>query len=85
MIITSDGDRELQWWIHQLEHADDAGIPLASRYSFPGASSKFNLVRYSDASRELDQPIEKSGGGAWCVLRGTFFYHVVKWTKEEME
>ena len=85
VIITTDGDRELEWWCHQLEHAGDAGIPLASRYSFPGASSESNLVRYSDASRELDQPIEKSGGGAWCVLRGIFFYHAVKWTREELE
>ena len=85
VIISSLGDTELEWWIHQLDHAGDVGLPLASRYSFPGVSSESHLIRYSDASRELDQPIEKSGGGAWCVLRDVFYFHVVKWTKVELE
>ena len=38
VIVTSEGDKELEWWIHQIEHADDVGLPLASRFSFPGAS-----------------------------------------------
>ena len=85
VIVTSGVDKELVWWSHQLLHAGDTGLPLASRFSFPGASSECNLIRYSDASRELEQPIIKSGGGAWAVLRGTFYYVVIKWTKEELE
>ena len=83
-IITKAAGRELNWWVHQLEHAGSTGLPLASRYSFPGASSECNLIRYSDASREPDKPASHSGGGAWCVIKNTFYYIHVEWTKEEV-
>ena len=85
VIITKAVTKELDWWIEQLEHAHLAGLPLASRYSFPGASFASTLVRYSDASRELDQPIVKSGGGGWCVIGKIFFWIYILWTQKELE
>ena len=42
---------ELAWWHHQLTRADECGVPLASRYSFPTGSDT-TIVHYGDASRE---------------------------------
>ena len=85
VVVTRASRKELTWWIHQLDRADQTGLPLASRYSFPGASSESHLVRYSDAARELDQPIERSGGGAWAVIRGVFYYVIWTWAQWEIE
>ena len=84
VIITKACDKELDWWIAQLADAHLHGIPLASRFSFPGASFKTTLVRYGDASREPTQEELKSGGGAWTVLDDIFFWIHVVWTADEV-
>ena len=85
VIITKAVLRELDWWDAQLVNHDLTGLPLASRYSFPGASSENVLVRYSDASREIGKAICESGGGGWALIRGIFYYFAVTWTKFEVD
>jgi hypothetical protein len=85
VMITAKVRKELTWWLHQLETADLTGLPLASRSEFPGASSPTHLVRYSDASRELDLAENHSGAGAWCVIDNTFYYIHWRWSREEIE
>ena len=58
---------------------------VASCYSFPGVSSANTLIRYSDASRELDKPANDSGGGAWVVIGDTFYYIQIVWERIEIE
>ena len=82
VVISGKADKELEWWDAQLLKSESLGSPLASRWSFP-ASSDRNIVRYSDASRELGDLIA-SGFGAWAVVRGVFVYIVGRWTQEEM-
>ena len=65
VLVTARAATELEWWIAKLACLDSTGLPLACRYSFPGCSSESNLVRYSDAARELDKRAELSGAGAW--------------------
>jgi hypothetical protein len=84
VVVTSAASRELEWWIHQLDYTHETGLPLASRYSFPGTSSDSHLIRYSDAAREQDAPLGVSGGGAFCVMDGIFYYVHVEWTREEL-
>ena len=85
ILLSKAASRELDWWDHRLSTNDQSlGLPLASRYSFPGASSPSCLVRYSDASREVTKPSSESGGGGWSVMGKTFYYIHVEWTKEEM-
>ena len=81
-------DVELQWWQAQLDKPEQAGLPLATRYSFPGASSENVLVTYSDASREdeaAEGEVVQSGAGAWCVMRGIFYYVHWRWTRLEIK
>ena len=85
VMITAKVRKELTWWLHQLETADLTGLPLASRSEFPGASSPTHLVRYSDASRELDLAENHSGAGAWCAIDNTFYYIHWRWSREEIE
>ena len=85
VMITSKVRKELVWWLHQLETADLTGLPLASRSDFPGMSSPTHLVRYSDASRELDKAENHSGAGAWCAFDNTFYYIHWRWTRTEIE
>ena len=85
VIITKAVLRELEWWDAQLVHHDHTGLPLASRYSFPGASSENVLVRYSDASREPGKAVCESGGGGWALIRGVFYYFAVTWTSFEVD
>ena len=75
---------EMAWWLEQFELGDTAGVPLASRYSFPATSSDSTVVYYGDSSRELEDPSKVSGYGAWCVLRGVFYYFYGEWTEEEI-
>ena len=86
ILITKPAARELEWWAHRLSTNDEhLGLPLASRYSFPGASSDCCLVRYSDASREPLKKASDSGGGAWAVIKKTFYYIHITWRQDEME
>ena len=85
VMITTKVRKELTWWLHQLETADLTGLPLASRSEFPGASSPTHLVRYSDASRELNLSENHSGAGAWCAIDNTFYYIHWRWTRQEIE
>lgn len=85
VMITAKVRKELTWWLHQLETADLSGLPLASRSEFPGASSPTHLVRYSDASRELNLAENHSGAGAWCAIDNTFYYIHWRWSREEIE
>ena len=85
VMITTKVRKELTWWLHQLETADLSGLPLASRSEFPGASSPTHLVRYSDASRELDLAENHSGAGAWCAIDNTFYYIHWRWSRAEIE
>ena len=85
VLVTARVATELEWWIAQLACLDSTGLPLACRYSFPGCSSESNLVRYSDAARELDKRAELSGAGAWSVIRGTFYYVHFVYEREELE
>jgi hypothetical protein len=85
VMITAKVRKELTWWLHQLETADLTGLPLASRSEFPGASSPTHLVRYSDASRELNLSENHSGAGAWCAIDNTFYYIHWRWTRQEIE
>ena len=85
VIITKAVLRELEWWDAQLVYHDHTGLPLASRYSFPGASSENVLVRYSDASREPGKAVCESGGGGWALIRGVFYYFAVTWTSFEVD
>ena len=71
---------ELQWWSHQLAHADEHGVPLASRYLFPTGSDT-TVVHYADSSRE-ESDLEASGAGAWSVIAGTFVYIEWRWSAE---
>ena len=82
VVICKRADDELAWWEAQLLKSEDLGSPLASRWSFP-ASSDSNIVRYSDASREVGN-IVASGYGAWAVVRGIFVYIVGRWTCSEI-
>ena len=85
VLITAQVVKEMRWWRHQLEHADEVGLPLACRHSFPGSSSESVLVRYSDASRETEDPTQFSGGGAWCVIDDVFYWLRMEWTEEELK
>jgi hypothetical protein len=85
VLVTAAVRKELLWWAHQLEHVDLTGLPLASRYSFPGTSSDSHLIRYSDAARELEQRVNKSGAGAWCIIKGVFYYVQFLYTPEELQ
>jgi hypothetical protein len=85
VLVTSRVVSELTWWVAQLACLDNTGLPLACRYSFPGCSSECNLVRYSDAARELEKRAELSGAGAWCVMRGAFYYVHFTYTRSELE
>ena len=85
VMITAKVRKELIWWQHQLETADLTGLPLASRSEFPGISSPTHLVRYSDASRELDLAENHSGAGAWCAFDNTFYYIHWRWSRAEIE
>ena len=84
VIIDHRADRELEWWELQLPRSDSHGLPLASRWDFP-CSSESTIVRYSDASREPDEPVIKSGFGAWAVIRRTFVYTEGRWTADEIK
>lgn len=83
VLLGTKEQKELDWCIAQLEKSDDVGVPFAPRYDFP-SSSDSTLVRYSDASREPDQPENKSGYGAWAVVRGIFIYVDGLWTRHEV-
>jgi hypothetical protein len=85
VMITAKVRKELIWWQHQLETADLTGLPLASRSEFPGISSPTHLIRYSDASRELDLAENHSGAGAWCAFDNTFYYIHWRWSRAEIE
>ena len=83
VIIGNKAAAELAWWDHQLLHADESGLPLASRYSFP-SSSDDTIVHYADASREPGEQ-SASGAGAWSVIAGTFVYVEWRWTPHEVQ
>ena len=92
VILSAAAVRELDWWEAELlvEKAD--GIPLASRSSFPAASSPLVLVAYSDASREIDEEHPElrggdngeSGLGAWAVIDYIFYYVEDRWEASEL-
>ena len=84
IFIGEQARAELAWWLAQFELGDTAGVPLASRYSFPATSSDSTIVYYGDSSRELDDPTKVSGFGAWSVIRGIFYYFLGEWTEEEI-
>ena len=83
IILGAKANAELDWCDHQLLHADEAGVPLATRYLFP-ASSDSTLVQYADASREEAKP-EESGAGAWAIVASTFVYVEWRWRRREIE
>jgi hypothetical protein len=72
--------KELDWWRHQLDHAQELGVPLASRYTFPTGSDT-TVVHYGDASREPDN-LASSGAGAWSVIAGVFVYVEWRWSAD---
>ena len=65
----------IEWELGNVAPIDKDNVTPSrdSRSEFPGQSSDTHLVRYSDASRELGKQAF-SGGGAWCVLRGVFYF-----------
>ena len=87
-IISKDAARELDWWEAQLERSSRHGIPLATRFSFPGESSPSHLIEYHDASRDRSHATP-SGWGAWGIIEGpegrVFVYIFGEWTWQEVE
>ena len=69
------------------------GLHLASRHSFPATSSNGVLIKYSDASREIDPDNPnlrggsdgESGLGAWGVIAGIFYYVEDRWEAWELK
>lgn len=93
VIIDALALKEFEWWEAELLEPADNGLPLASRYSFPGVSAGGVLVIYSDASREID-PLNpdlrggdnnESGLGAWAVIAGIFYYVEDRWEAWELK
>ena len=51
---------------------------------FPESGDPTLIDSYSDASRELKSP-GSSGGGAWCIIAGVFYFIERRWTNNERE
>ena len=73
---------ELDWWVERLESSTEEGVPIAHRLGFPESGDPAVIDTYSDASRELKSP-GSSGGGAWCIMNGTFYFIERRWTDHE--
>ena len=90
VFISTEAMIELEWWNQLLQLGElDRGLPLASRYDFPAASTPTCLVQYGDASRELptiSKPAKsKSGFGSWSIVDGVFYFVHGLWTVAELE
>jgi hypothetical protein len=81
VIITKLALNELEWWLEILSDVNLTGIPLASRFAFPAASSPELITTYSDASREIGSI---SGYGAWAFIHDKFYFFRGHWTAEEL-
>ena len=75
---------ELDWWIQRLDSSHEEGTPIAYRLGFPESGDPTLIDSYSDASRELKSP-GSSGGGAWCIIAGVFYFIERRWTNHERE
>ena len=78
---------ELEWCAHVLKTPHEFSVPLASRRSFPAASSPSTVIHYGDASREFDKMTGvmalTSGYGAWAVINEIFFFFYGTWKEWE--
>ena len=87
-ILSKESMQELDWWREQLQRSSRHGIPLATRYSFPSASSPTHLIEYHDASRNPSHE-EPSGWGAWGIIEApaerVFAYIYGEWTWQEVD
>ena len=75
--------RELRWWLEQLQSPERHCLPLASRVVFPMADSASTMAAYSDAARELDSP-QTSGYGGWTVFDDTLVFVAGLWEPWEL-
>ena len=75
---------ELEWWLDQFAVPTRHCLPLASRLIFPYADEEALVIGYSDAARELAQPLT-SGYGAWTVFDDTLYYVAGLWLPWELE
>ena len=81
-ILNEQALGELDWWIARLDGEVEEGVPLASRHTFQSSSDPAVIDSYSDASREL-KSASTSGGGAWCIMAGVFYFVERRWTNHE--
>ena len=83
LILGGKAIHELKWCRSALAEHKLHKLPLASRSLFPGADEPGVLTFYGDASREVNEATsivaDSSGGGAWCVIGGVFYYVERRW------